>query len=76
MELSVQPPHLVREVLRHVWQKQGWPLGAMGFDEWNAVAEMASIAEKVPPGESRRKVFPGAILAEATNGQMRLVRQT
>ena len=71
--LAGQPPHLVREVLSHVWRRQGWPLAAMGFDQWNALAELLAAAH-LPPGESLRRMFPGAVLAEVRDGRLRLVR--
>jgi tRNA(Ile)-lysidine synthase len=38
--LSGQPRHLVRELLMLVWRGQSWPLQAMGFDEWDQLAQM------------------------------------
>lgn len=72
-ELAAQP-RLVREVLRHVWQRQGWPMSAMGFDEWNALAEAVSAGGQIATGEQRRTMFPGAVLAEVCDGRLRLTR--
>ncbi len=74
VDLAARPPHLVREVLRLVWQRQGWPLADMGFDEWNALAEIVSTAAQISASESRKCTFPGAILAEVRGGQLRLAR--
>jgi tRNA(Ile)-lysidine synthase len=39
--LSLEPRHVVREVFRQVWQREGWPLGEMGFAEWDRLAALA-----------------------------------
>jgi tRNA(Ile)-lysidine synthase len=44
--LAVAPRELVREVLRLVWQREGWPTGAMDFDSWDRAAAVAQ-GEKV-----------------------------
>lgn len=38
--LRDKPRHLIRHLFRAIWRKQGWPLKAMGFDEWNRLAEL------------------------------------
>lgn len=40
-KLAEAPRHLVREVLRRVWRDQQWSLGGIGFDHWNAAADIA-----------------------------------
>ncbi|HZT81950.1 MAG TPA: tRNA lysidine(34) synthetase TilS [Gemmataceae bacterium] len=39
--LSAAPRHLVRDVFRLAWGREGWPLGEMGFDAWDRVAAVA-----------------------------------
>jgi tRNA(Ile)-lysidine synthase len=39
--LTGQPRWLVREVFRLIWIREGWPLGAMGFREWDRLAAVA-----------------------------------
>ena len=70
--LAVQPPHLVREVLMDVWRRQGWPLVAMGFAEWESLAAMISAAAKPSAGGPRKRMFPGAIVAEIREGELSL----
>ncbi len=70
--LAVQPPHLIREVLMDVWRQQGWPLVAMGFAEWESLAAMISAAAKPSVDGPRKRMFPGAILAEIRAGELRL----
>ena len=70
--LAAEPPHLVREVLRHVWRRQGWPLAAMGFAEWNALAEMILAATRDASTRPPKRMFPGAIAVEVNGGELRL----
>jgi tRNA(Ile)-lysidine synthase len=39
--LAGEPRQLIREVFRLVWTREGWPLGAMGFREWDRLAAVA-----------------------------------
>jgi tRNA(Ile)-lysidine synthase len=41
--LADQPRHLVREVFVGLWKRQNWPRGAMGFDEWDRLAQLAKV---------------------------------
>jgi tRNA(Ile)-lysidine synthase len=34
------PVNLIRELCRAAWRDAGWPMQAMGFDEWQAIAEL------------------------------------
>jgi tRNA(Ile)-lysidine synthase len=54
--LTAAPRRLVRAALRHVWGREGWPLGGMGYEAWERLADLAVSAE----GASD---FPGAIHA-------------
>lgn len=50
--LEDQPRHLVREVFRELWQRQGWPLQAMGFEQWNRLEKtVTSRATIMLPGQ-------------------------
>ena len=71
--LATQPPHLVREVLMDMWRRQGWPLVAMGFAEWDLLAAMITAAGERSTDGPRKRIFPGAIAAEVSEGQLRLV---
>jgi tRNA(Ile)-lysidine synthase len=64
-----QPRHLVRELLLGVWRRRGWPLQSMGYAEWD---ELAGMLTRDGPG--KKKVFPGGVLAERTDGQLCLRR--
>jgi tRNA(Ile)-lysidine synthase len=39
--LAAAPRRLVRELFRLVWRREGWPLDAMGFREWERAAAVA-----------------------------------
>ena len=45
---------LVREMLRLIWQREGWPLGDMGFDDWDR-------AESIVRGVTTGNDFPGRV---------------
>jgi tRNA(Ile)-lysidine synthase len=36
--LAGAPRHVVREMLRLVWRREGWPQGRLGFDDWERMA--------------------------------------
>jgi tRNA(Ile)-lysidine synthase len=52
--LRAAPRELIREALRLAWSREGWPLGAMGFAEWDRLAGLAI-------GEPCATDFPGRI---------------
>lgn len=54
--LSAAPRHLIREALRLAWTREGWPLGEMGFADWDRLADVVQ-------GERRAVDFPGGITA-------------
>ena len=41
-QLSVEPAIIVREVCKAAWRRANWPLQAMGFDEWQLLADMVA----------------------------------
>ena len=67
-----QPRYLVREVLIAVWRCQQWPLQAMGFEQWDALADML-LAPPGSPGTASR-TFPGKVQAELADDRLRLER--
>lgn len=58
-ELAGEDRHLVRELMVEIWHLQAWPLQAMGYAEWNLLADLAQA-----PGDAATQDFPGAIRAE------------
>jgi tRNA(Ile)-lysidine synthase len=68
--LPVAPPYLIREVCRVAWRDAGWPMQAMGFDEWQAIAELAQGQRDAPinlPGGVRACREKNLILFDAGN---------
>ena len=47
-QLANSPLPLVREVCRIAWQQAQWPLQAMGYDEWQQLAELIMDECNVP----------------------------
>lgn len=41
-DLAKEPPIVVREVFKLAWREAHWPLQAMGYSEWQLLANMAS----------------------------------
>jgi len=70
--LAAQPSYQVREVLMDVWRQQDWPLAAMGFVEWESLAAMISAAAGRSPDGPKKRMLPGAIVAEIGDGELRL----
>jgi tRNA(Ile)-lysidine synthase len=62
--LQNQDRHLVRELFITLWRRNGWPLQAMGFDEWNTLATMAEAqvisSSKIPC----RVTLPGGLVVQ------------
>jgi tRNA(Ile)-lysidine synthase len=66
--LHKAPMLLVREVCRAAWRDAGWPMQAMGFDEWQAVAELAQGRREAPinlPGGVRARRVRDAVQLDA-----------
>lgn len=59
--------HLLRELLKRVWTEEGWPLQGMGFDQWERLASMLD-------GPGWKEAFPGAVVAEVVDYEIRLSR--
>jgi tRNA(Ile)-lysidine synthase len=70
--LKSRPRYLIRELLIGAWRAQGWPEQAMGFAEWDLLAEMlmAPVAELA----ARKRMFPGSVTARRVGEQLQLER--
>jgi tRNA(Ile)-lysidine synthase len=56
--LAAAPRQRLREMFRLAWQREGWPMGAMGFDAWERVAATAlggAAANDLPGGVRVRR---------------------
>lgn len=67
--LQAAPPVLVREALRLIWRREGWPLGDMGFDDWDRAAALAS-------GASAGSDFPGGVRMRPAGQVLQIERRT
>jgi tRNA(Ile)-lysidine synthase len=54
--LAAEPRHRIREVFRLAWAREGWPLGGMGFADWERLTAVAL-------GEMPRVDLPGKVRA-------------
>jgi tRNA(Ile)-lysidine synthase len=54
--LQSAPANLARELYRHVWQREGWPMGDMDFERWHKLVEITT-------GICSACDFPGGIHA-------------
>ena len=72
--LADQPRYAIRELLMTIWRRQGWPMQAMGFAQWDLLAELASGCRGASPELPSKRMFPGSVLAEPGEGRLRLVR--
>jgi tRNA(Ile)-lysidine synthase len=63
--LAAAPRRLVRSALRLVWQREGWPMGGLGFTEWERLADRAGAA----PGALD---LPGGTHARRCGGVLQL----
>lgn len=59
--LAHRPRYLVREILMAAWRRQGWPEQAMGFAQWDDLANLVFLEEvgQATPGLT----LPGGIRA-------------
>jgi len=73
--LAKQPAYLVRELLMALWRRQGWPMQAMGHDQWERLEQMAARAANVARRGGASHTFPGEVQAEAADGRLWLRRR-
>jgi len=75
--LTGRPRYLLRELLMLVWRRQSWPMQAMGFVQWDQLAEMLALPEAECSSSSsiNKKIFPGNVQAEFRDGILRLIRE-
>ena len=56
--LTTAPQHVVRALFRLVWEREQWPRGHMGFEQWERLAEIVKSEEKAGdlPGGVRARL--------------------
>jgi tRNA(Ile)-lysidine synthase len=62
--LLAASPVLVRSALRLIWEREGWPLGEMDFDHWDAAARLAP------------RDFPGGVTLRCAGRVVQLARSS
>jgi tRNA(Ile)-lysidine synthase len=67
--LADQPAYLVGELLIAVWRQRGWPEQSMGAAQWEELSAMARGRTA-----TRKKMFPGGVVAEIIDDGLRLTR--
>lgn len=65
--LGAAPRQTVCEALRLAWAREGWPMGRMGFAEWDRLAAVAL-------GEAAAVDLPGGVRARACNRVVQIGR--
>ena len=66
--LSSAPALVVRSALRLIWEREGWPMGEMGYDQW---AHGVAVAHQQSGGWD----FPGGISARARGRVVQIGRR-
>jgi tRNA(Ile)-lysidine synthase len=66
--LAAASRYLVREMFRRVWVREQWPMGPMGFAEWDRLAAVAA-------GAATAAELPGRIRVCAAGRVLRLGRR-
>jgi tRNA(Ile)-lysidine synthase len=64
-----QPRHVIRALFVNLWRDQRWPQQAMGFVEWDRLAELATISADA------QRILPGQIVAERRNELLTLTKE-
>src|SRR5262249_22186101 len=59
MRLAGLPRNLIREALRQLWQREGWPRDRMRYEDWDQVAAVAR-------GELAAVDLPGRLRVRGT----------
>lgn len=62
--LANESPFLVREVCKRAWQRVGWPLRDMGYNQWQQLAEM------VLAGSCDAVMLPGGVRADVSDSTL------
>lgn len=71
-ELAGEPRYLVRELLVACWRNQRWPEQAMGFAEWESMADAVLVPETQLVHAPR--MLPGAIAIHRQSGTVVIKR--
>ncbi len=65
--LANQPRPVIRELFREIWRRQNWPMQAMGFEQWDRLADTVGTRETI--------TLPNRIEARFHSEQLLVLRQ-
>jgi len=63
-EYATMPKILLRQMLRLIWEREGWPMGEMDYDHWTRAAELHD------------RDFPGGVTMRSVGRVVQLKRQS
>ena len=66
--LRAEPALVIQELCKRIWQRLGWPLRDVGYDQWRQLADF------VLAGDGPAVMLPGAVRAEVRDGVLVLRR--
>jgi len=69
-QLNGTPRYLVRQLFVELWRMHNWPLRAMGFEEWDGLADMA--VGSTSAAVAAKKNLPGNITAQRRGAHLTL----
>lgn len=72
--LASQSAYVVRELFAALWRRQGWPMQAMGFEQWEQLARMAMARGETSRTAPKKVVFPGNVVAKTVRSELCLTR--
>lgn len=72
--LAGEPEYVVRELIKAVWRRQGWPQQAMGLGEWDLLVRMLFGREAITGERGEKRTLPGGVLAEVVEDGLKLER--
>ncbi|HVX13251.1 MAG TPA: tRNA lysidine(34) synthetase TilS [Pirellulales bacterium] len=71
-QLLAEPRPLVRETFVAAWRRQGWPEQAMGFAEWDGLADLVLC---IDAGAGPQRVLPGGVFVRRDEKGITLERK-
>jgi len=74
LRLADEPEYVVRELIKAVWRRQGWPQRAMGLAEWDLLVRMLYGREAIAGERAAKRMLPGSVLAEVVADGLKLER--
>lgn len=73
--LAEEPEYVVRELVKSVWKRQGWPQQAMGLPEWEMLVRMLLGKEASAGRQGEQRTLPGSVTAKVVDEGLELSRR-